>query len=90
MGSKKSHRQAKWPIRRTPPQKIEGIALILRATLIGLLIAIPALISWSYFSKKVEVLAVEMEALCDEFVRRQYAEPRGGIPGPGTIPNTKS
>lgn len=50
----------------------QGIALILRATLIGLLIAIPALISWSYFSKKVEVLAVEMEALCDDFIRRQY------------------
>jgi len=51
-----------------------GIALILRATLIGLLIAIPSLIAWSYFSKKVEVFAVEMEALCDEFVRRIYAE----------------
>jgi biopolymer transport protein ExbB len=51
----------------------QGIALILRATLIGLLIAIPSLIAWSYFSKKVEVIAVEMEALCDEFVRRQYA-----------------
>ena len=52
----------------------QGISLILRATLIGLLIAIPALVAWSYFSKKVEVLAVEMEALCDDFVRRQYAE----------------
>jgi biopolymer transport protein ExbB len=51
-----------------------GIALILRATLIGLLIAIPALIAWSYFSKKVEVFAVEMEALCDDFIRRQYRE----------------
>jgi biopolymer transport protein ExbB len=51
-----------------------GIALILRATLIGLLIAIPSLIAWSYFSKKVEVFAVEMEALCGEFVRRQYAD----------------
>jgi biopolymer transport protein ExbB len=50
----------------------QGIALILRATLIGLLIAIPSLIAWSYFSKKVEVLAVEMEALCDDFIRRQY------------------
>ena len=48
--------------------------MILRATLIGLLIAIPSLIAWSYFSKKVEVFAVEMEALCGEFVRRQYAE----------------
>lgn len=50
-----------------------GIALILRATLIGLLIAIPSLIAWSYYSKKVEVFAVEMEGLCDAFVRRQYA-----------------
>ncbi|MSU58308.1 MAG: MotA/TolQ/ExbB proton channel family protein [Pedosphaera sp.] len=51
-----------------------GIALILRATLFGLLIAIPALIAWSYFTKKVEMLAVEMETLCDEFLRRQYRE----------------
>src|SRR5271170_5397347 len=50
-----------------------GIALILRATLIGLLIAIPSLIAWSFFSKKVEIFAVEMEALCDDFIRRQYA-----------------
>jgi biopolymer transport protein ExbB len=51
----------------------EGIALILRATLFGLLIAIPSLIAWSYYTKKVEVLAAEMEALCDAFIRRQYA-----------------
>ncbi|HEX3626294.1 MAG TPA: MotA/TolQ/ExbB proton channel family protein [Verrucomicrobiae bacterium] len=50
-----------------------GIALILRATLFGLLIAIPSLIAWSYYTKKVEVLAAEMEALCDAFIRRQYA-----------------
>ena len=52
----------------------KGIALILNSTLIGLLIAIPSLIAWSYFSKKVEVFAVEMEALCDEFIRRQYSK----------------
>ena len=51
-----------------------GIGLILKTTLIGLLIAIPALITWSYFSKKVEVLAVEMESLCEEFIRRQYLD----------------
>ena len=49
-----------------------GIALALRATLMGLLTAIPSLISWSYYNKKVETLAVEMETLCDEFLRRQY------------------
>jgi biopolymer transport protein ExbB len=51
-----------------------GIALILKATLIGLLIAIPALISWSYYTKKVEMLAVEMETLCDELIRRLYRD----------------
>lgn len=52
-----------------------GIAVILNATLMGLLIAIPSLVFWSYYSKKVEMLTVEMETVCDEFVRRQY---RGG------------
>jgi biopolymer transport protein ExbB len=32
----------------------QGIALILRATLFGLMIAIPSLVFWSYYSKKVE------------------------------------
>jgi biopolymer transport protein ExbB len=52
----------------------QGISVILKTTLIGLLIAIPALVAWGYFSKKVEVFAVEMETLCDEFIRRQYAD----------------
>jgi len=52
----------------------KGIALILNATLMGLLIAIPSLIFWSYYSKKVESIAVEMESLCHEFVQRQYRE----------------
>ncbi len=52
----------------------QGISVILKTTLIGLLIAIPALVAWGYFSKKVEVFAVEMETLCDEFIRRQYRE----------------
>jgi biopolymer transport protein ExbB len=49
-----------------------GIATILTTTLMGLLIAIPSLIFWSYYTKKVENLAVEMETLCDGFLRRQY------------------
>jgi biopolymer transport protein ExbB len=52
----------------------QGIALILRATLFGLMIAIPSLIFWSYYTKKVEHFAVEMETVCDEFVRRQFRE----------------
>lgn len=52
----------------------QGIALILNATLLGLLIAIPSLIFWSYYTKKVETIAVEMETLCAEFIRRQYRD----------------
>ena len=55
-----------------PAELAKGISLILRATLFGLLIAIPSLVFWSYYSKKVESVAVEMESLCDEFLRRQY------------------
>jgi len=64
----------------------QNIALILRATLGGLLIAIPAIIAWSYYTKKIETIAVEMETLCDDFVRRQYREesrsgsPQAGVP----------
>lgn len=50
----------------------EGIGYALNTTLMGLLIAIPSLVAWSYFTKKVESLAVEMEALMDDFLRRQY------------------
>jgi biopolymer transport protein ExbB len=52
----------------------QGIAQILNATLGGLLIAIPSLIFWSYYSKKVETIAVEMETLCSEFIRRIYRD----------------
>jgi biopolymer transport protein ExbB len=52
----------------------QGISYILWTTLIGLLISIPSLVAWSYYSKKVEVLAVEMESMCDEFIRQQYIE----------------
>jgi biopolymer transport protein ExbB len=50
----------------------QGVSLALYATLLGLLVAIPALISWSYYSKKVENLTVELETMCDEFLRKHY------------------
>jgi biopolymer transport protein ExbB len=53
-------------------QFAKGISLALNATLLGLVIAIPTLVAWSYYSKKVENLAVEMESLCDEFLRHHY------------------
>jgi biopolymer transport protein ExbB len=49
-----------------------GIATALNSTLLGLLTAIPSLIAWSYYNKKVEQLAVEMASLCEGFLRTQY------------------
>ena len=49
-----------------------GISVALNTTLMGLLVAIPALVAWSYYSKKVENLAIDMEALLDRFLRLQY------------------
>lgn len=49
-----------------------GIAMALRATFGGLIIAIPALIAWSFYSRRVETYTVEMETLCDEFLRKNY------------------
>lgn len=51
----------------------KGIGVALNKTLLGLMVAIPSLVAWSYFNKKVEVLAVELEVLCDAVLRRHYA-----------------
>ena len=49
-----------------------GISLALYATLSGLSIAIPSLVAWSIYSKRIETFAIEMETLLDIFLRRQY------------------
>lgn len=57
----------------------KGIAAALNKTLAGLGVAIPALVAWSYFNKKVEFLAVELEGQCDALLRRYYlGSPRTG------------
>jgi biopolymer transport protein ExbB len=52
----------------------KGISIALNTTLMGLIVAIPSLIAWSYYNKKVETLAVEMESICEQFLRCQYRE----------------
>jgi biopolymer transport protein ExbB len=49
-----------------------GIAEALNATVFGLAIAVPALIGFSYFSRKVEVMSVEMETLVVELITKCY------------------
>lgn len=50
----------------------QGIAEALNATLLGLFAAIPSLVAWSYYNKKVESHAVKMASLCDGFLRQLY------------------
>ncbi len=49
-----------------------GISEALNTTVAGLVIAIPSLTFWSYYNKKIENLAAEMEALCGEFLTKLY------------------
>jgi biopolymer transport protein ExbB len=48
-----------------------GIAVALTATLLGLFTAIPSLVAWSLYNKRVETLTVRMETICEEFLQRQ-------------------
>lgn len=52
----------------------KGIGLALNKTLLGLMVAIPTLVVWSLFNRRVEALAVEMETLCDQLQRRLYRD----------------
>ena len=49
-----------------------GISEALNATVFGLSIAVPTLIGFTYFSRKVEVMSVEMETLVVELISKCY------------------
>ena len=49
-----------------------GISEALNATVFGLSIAVPTLIAFSYFSKKVEVMSIEIETLVVELISKCY------------------
>jgi biopolymer transport protein ExbB len=49
-----------------------GIGEALSTTIVGLSIAIPALVAYSYFARRVERLAVEMESLITELVEKVF------------------
>jgi biopolymer transport protein ExbB len=57
-----------------------GIAIALNATLLGLITAIPSLVAWSYYNKKVESHSVKMASLCDGFMRQLYHLEQPGEP----------
>lgn len=53
-----------------------GISEALSTTIVGLAIAIPSLIAYSYFAKKVEIMAAEMEALIADLIAKCYYQKR--------------
>ncbi|MFL6537366.1 MAG: MotA/TolQ/ExbB proton channel family protein [Chthoniobacterales bacterium] len=58
-----------------------GIAEALNATVFGLSIAVPTLVAFSYFSKRVEVMSVEMETLVVELIGKCYFGRTDSVPG---------
>jgi biopolymer transport protein ExbB len=73
-----------------------GISEALNCTIFGLSIAVPALIGFSYFSKKIEVMSVEMESLVSDLIAKCYygrvhsgdptSPPRAVSPSPARAP----
>ena len=73
-----------------------GISEALNCTVFGLSIAVPALIGFSYFSKKIEVMSVEMESLVSDLIAKCYygrvpsgepvLPPRTTTPSPARAP----
>ena len=57
----------------TDPRGIaKGISEALNTTIVGLAIAIPSLIAYSYFAKKIETMAAEIESLISELLAKCY------------------
>jgi biopolymer transport protein ExbB len=54
------------------PILASGISEALSTTIVGLAIAIPSLIAYSYFSKKIEIMAAEMESLVADLLAKCY------------------
>lgn len=62
----------------------KGISEALSTTIVGLAIAIPSLIAYSYFSKKIETMAAEIESLISELLAKCYYQKQRRGPARGT------
>ena len=59
----------------------KGMSIALYKTVLGLLVAMPTLAAWSLFNKRVELIGLELESVCDALMRRQYLRDRGVVGG---------
>ena len=63
----------------TDPNAVaRGIAEALNTTIVGLAVAVPSLVTYNYFQRRIEVMAVEMESLVADLVVKCY--PPGETP----------
>jgi biopolymer transport protein ExbB len=61
-----------------PVAVARGIAEALNTTIVGLAVAVPSLITFNYFQRRIEVMAVEMESLVADLIVKCY--PPGETP----------
>jgi biopolymer transport protein ExbB len=66
-----------------PVAVARGIAEALNTTIVGLAVAVPSLITFNYFQRRIEVMAVEMESMVADLVIKCY--PPGATPVVETI-----
>jgi biopolymer transport protein ExbB len=66
-----------------PVAVARGIAEALNTTIVGLAVAVPSLITFNYFQRRIEVMAVEMESLVADLVIKCY--PPGATPVVETV-----
>lgn len=61
-----------------PVQIARGISEALNTTIVGLGVAVPSLIAYSYFQRKIEVMAIAMESMAADLMAKCY--PQGELP----------
>jgi biopolymer transport protein ExbB len=61
-----------------PVAVARGIAEALNTTIVGLAVAVPSLVTFNYFQRRIEVMAVEMESLVADMIIKCY--PPGATP----------
>lgn len=66
----------------------KGISEALSTTVVGMAIAIPTLIAYSYYSKRIETMAAEMESLIADLLAKCYYQKhkRHSIASPAPLP----
>jgi biopolymer transport protein ExbB len=54
-----------------------GISEALNTTIVGLAVAVPSLIAHSYFTRRIEMMAVQMESIAADLLAKLYQPPAG-------------